>query len=420
MPRYGKCNQLDSFKYLNRELMMKNFETTLTRSDPLRTLQKLLNERYQDALAVFWAGSVSNDQGNGASDLDLVIVYEQVPNAWREAFIYEGWPIDTFVHDKDTLRYFFEDSKNGSGISGLLHMVLYGREIIPASTFSENIKTLAKQFLQVGPSIWNKDHIDKERFLITDTLEDVLFPKSRAEQIASVSWLYEALSQFYFRAQNKWCASGKSIARYLEQDNPELAQEFSDSFEKVFQTGEGADLKNLTQKILQPFGGFLWDNYKSAAPKDARISEAIALGQPEEGYQVYLDESNNENVGDIILKGLKSYNESKIGSYSRKSFLLFIRSQAGQVIAGLSGDILGNLCGIHLMWVDDLHRKKGLGAKIIRNLEQYALSKGCNFIQLDTAEFQAKEFYEKLGYATVAVLDQGFMGYKQYIMRKVL
>lgn len=416
----GKFNLQNSLKYLKRELMMKNYETGLTRGDPLLTLKKLLNERYQDALAVFWAGSVSNEQGTSASDLDLVIVYEQVPNAWREAFNYEGWPIDAFVHDKDTLRYFFEESKNGSGISGLLYMVLYGRELTPASIFSKNIKSLAKKFLHAGPAIWNKDNIDKERFLITDTLEDILFPKSRAEQIASAAWLYEALSQFYFRAQNKWCASGKSIARYLEQDNPKLAQEFSESFESVFQTGEGADLKNLTQKILKPYGGFLWDDYKSEAPKAARISEAIALGDSEDGYPVYLDESNNEKVGDVILRNLKSYNESKIGPYSRKSFLLFIRSQTGQVIAGLSGDILGNLCGIHLMWVDDLHRKKGLGTKIINNLEQYALSKGCDFIQLDTAEFQAKEFYEKLGYVTVAVLDEGFMGYKQYIMRKVL
>ena len=400
--------------------MMKNFVTGLTRSDPLLTLKKLLSERYQDALAIFWAGSVSNDEGTSASDLDLVIVYEQLPNAWREAFIFEGWPIDAFVHDKDTLRYFFEESKNGSGISGLLHMVLYGREITPASTFSENIKTLAKQFLQAGPTVWNKENIDKERFLITDTLEDVLFPKSRAEQMASAAWLYEALSQFYFRALNKWCASGKSIARYLEQDNPEIAKEFSESFESVFQTGEGADLKKLTQKILQPFGGFLWDGYKSEAPQDARISEAIALDESEDGYQVYLDESNNENVGDIILKGLKSYNESKIGLYSRKPFLLFIRSQTGNVIAGLSGDILGNLCGIHLMWVDHLHRKKGLGTKIIGKLEQYALSKGSDLIQLDTTEFQAKDFYEKLGYVTVAILDKGFMGHKQYIMRKVL
>ena len=38
---------------------MKNFGTDLTRSDPLLTLKKLMKERYQDALAVFWARDLS-------------------------------------------------------------------------------------------------------------------------------------------------------------------------------------------------------------------------------------------------------------------------------------------------------------------------------------------------------------------------
>ena len=79
-----------------------------SRSDPLATIQKLIKERYVDAKAVFWAGSVSEDLGTSASDLDLVIVFEKVAHAYREAFIYDAWPIDAFIHDIDTLRYFFE------------------------------------------------------------------------------------------------------------------------------------------------------------------------------------------------------------------------------------------------------------------------------------------------------------------------
>lgn len=247
------------------------------RNNPLSTIKKLVSERYKDAFAIFWAGSVSKSQGTKKSDLDLVIVYEKLPRAYREAFIYEGWPIDAFIHDGDTLHYFFEESRANSGISGLIHMILYGKEITPASDFSENLIKLAKQFQERGPAKWTKEQIDNERFLITDTLDDIECPKSRAEQLASTAWLFEALSRFYFRAQRKWCASGKSIVRYLEQDNPKFSEEFSASFEKVFQTGETCDLRQLTQKILQPHGGLLWDGYQSEAPKEARIAGPIAL-----------------------------------------------------------------------------------------------------------------------------------------------
>ena len=68
-----------------------------SRNEPLPTIQKLIKERYPDAKAIFWAGSVSVNQGTSASDLDLVIVFEEVAHAYREAFIYDGWPIDAFI-----------------------------------------------------------------------------------------------------------------------------------------------------------------------------------------------------------------------------------------------------------------------------------------------------------------------------------
>ena len=54
------------------------------RPDPLKTVQKLIRERYVDAKAVFWAGSVSQGKGTNASDLDLVIVFDSIPHAKRD------------------------------------------------------------------------------------------------------------------------------------------------------------------------------------------------------------------------------------------------------------------------------------------------------------------------------------------------
>jgi hypothetical protein len=138
------------------------------RPDPLQTIQKLIRERYFDAKTVFWAGSVSQDKGTSASDLDLVIVFDSIPHAYREAYVFDEWPIDAFIHDMDTLRYFFEESKTGNGISGLTTMILNGIEVTKENLFSENIKTLAREISDEGPVVWNKEQIDKERFLITD------------------------------------------------------------------------------------------------------------------------------------------------------------------------------------------------------------------------------------------------------------
>jgi hypothetical protein len=43
-----------------------------SKNDPLLTIQKLIKERYADAKAVFWAGSVAANQGTSASDLEIL------------------------------------------------------------------------------------------------------------------------------------------------------------------------------------------------------------------------------------------------------------------------------------------------------------------------------------------------------------
>ena len=78
-----KCYEKAGFKMVSEQQntgevwMLKDLSL---RNDPLPTIQKLIKERYVDAHAVFWAGSVAANQGTSASDLDLVIVYESLPH----------------------------------------------------------------------------------------------------------------------------------------------------------------------------------------------------------------------------------------------------------------------------------------------------------------------------------------------------
>lgn len=102
-------------------------------------------------------------------------------------------------------------------------------------------------------------------------MDDIRYSSGRDEQMTSAAWLLEALGQFYFRCQNKWCASGKSLMRYLKNDNLALATEFTNAFESLFQTGNSVPLALLVKKILAPSGGLLWDGFRLDAPKEWRI-----------------------------------------------------------------------------------------------------------------------------------------------------
>lgn len=87
------------------------FNNNKNESRPPQTVQKVFAEFYSTAEILFWAGSIARGEtSSDTPDSDLVIVYKKLPHAYREAFIYEGWLIDAFVHDIQTLLYFFSIS----------------------------------------------------------------------------------------------------------------------------------------------------------------------------------------------------------------------------------------------------------------------------------------------------------------------
>ena len=50
------------------------------------------------------------------------------------------------------------------------------------------------------------------------------------------------------------------------------------------------------------------------------------------------------------------------------------------------------------LWVDETHRGKGYGRRLIQELDQHFQDKGFNNINLVTSQFQAPEFYKKCGF----------------------
>lgn len=50
----------------------------------------------------------------------------------------------------------------------------------------------------------------------------------------------------------------------------------------------------------------------------------------------------------------------------------------------------------NIIWVKyPVHRKQGLGAKLLQEIEQIAIEKNCTLVHLDIFDFQAKDFYVK-------------------------
>jgi hypothetical protein len=233
--------------------------------------KEILQQRFPNAKVLFLSGSVVRGEGTSFSDLDLVVVFEKLDCAWREAFYYKNWPVEAFVHDIKTLKYFFYEFDAKSGCPSLPQMVLEGIVIPEATEFSESLKQMARKVIDAGPPALTKEESDQKRYVITDLVDDIREPRSSAELMATGAKLFEQLADYYFRSKGLWSGTGKAIVHRLNVVDPQLAIKFESAFRQLFVDANTKPCISLAEEILGDSGGPLFDGYKLNAPASWKL-----------------------------------------------------------------------------------------------------------------------------------------------------
>ena len=90
------------------------------------------------------------------------------------------------------------------------------------------------------------------------------------------------------------------------------------------------------------------------------------------------------------------------------------------MVGGLWGSTAYGWLYVQLLAVPDELRGLGFGRRLMAEAEEEALRRGCCSAWLDTFEFQARGFYERLGYTCFATLPEYPKGYSRYFLQKQL
>src|SRR5262245_56313645 len=118
---------------------------------------------------------------------------------------------------------------------------------------------------------------------------------------------------------------------------------------------------------------------------------------------------------------LVNYNASQVGETPFRQFALLLREpQRVEVVGGLYAYLLYDWLSVELLIVPEQCRGHGFGTELMRRAEAYATNSGCVGIWLNTFSFQARGFYEKLGYDVFATLDDHPRGAQRFFLRKRL
>jgi ribosomal protein S18 acetylase RimI-like enzyme len=134
--------------------------------------------------------------------------------------------------------------------------------------------------------------------------------------------------------------------------------------------------------------------------KDAQKVIKFLLGS--ETFHWKLSKTERQSIKDAVLNTLKIKNKGRYWFYE---------NARGEIIgAGGVEQLSDTTGGYYLRWfaIRD-YRKKGLGRKIIEEIEKYIRPIGGRFISIDTGEDNlANVFYQKVGYQKVGFIPEYF------------
>ena len=124
-----------------------------------------------------------------------------------------------------------------------------------------------------------------------------------------------------------------------------------------------------------------------------------------EAASLVVPEAPEEADRAIILAGLAAFNRQFADPGETGPLAVLLQTAAGTTVGGLWGTTLFRWLRIELVFVPAELRGASVGTAILRRAEELAIGRGCIGACLDTYSFQARGFYEKLGYRLAGTIE---------------
>lgn len=117
-----------------------------------------------------------------------------------------------------------------------------------------------------------------------------------------------------------------------------------------------------------------------------------------------------------IFRALDAATAAVAGPSGLRPLAVLLRDETGAVSGGLWGRTLYAWLLIEMLIVPAPLRGRGLGTALVRTAAAAARARGCIGIVVDTFDFQAPGFYQRLGFAAFGVQEEFPPGHRRVFL----
>ena len=122
----------------------------------------------------------------------------------------------------------------------------------------------------------------------------------------------------------------------------------------------------------------------------------------------------------FLGESLTAFNDGDVGASGRKPLAVFVRDEAGAMVAGISGYTAWGWLYVQWLWVDEKLRGQRVAASMLDAAEREAMARGCHGALIDTFNPIAVRVYERQGYQPFGSLPDFPVGRSRIFLQKKL
>ena len=124
-----------------------------------------------------------------------------------------------------------------------------------------------------------------------------------------------------------------------------------------------------------------------------------------ESQDIRFEPTPQPRAVEFLHARVTEFNLATTGLPPADTLLALERDDVGEIVAGIHGWVWGGTAEIDLLWVEASRRGCGRGSALLGAFEREAARRGATQVVLDTADFQAPDFYARAGYVEVGRVD---------------
>lgn len=137
--------------------------------------------------------------------------------------------------------------------------------------------------------------------------------------------------------------------------------------------------------------------------------------------RIEVSEAERTPLEDVLVAGFEAFNGPHVGPHGWAPLRLMVfRDGEAAPCGGLLGHRYAGWLQVLMFWLPEDMRRRGLGSDLLRRAEAWAREAGCVGAYLDTFDWQALPFYEKLGYRRFGTLPDCPPGRPRHFLMKRL